>query len=106
KRKRRRFAYASGSDAPDSTRYAAGIYSPRRFLVFQREVFVMIAPRHSWCLLAAICLGGSAASLRAAESEKWNIVSVVTDDQGAWALGCYGNKECRTPNMDRLAREG
>jgi uncharacterized sulfatase len=45
-------------------------------------------------------------SLPAAEPEKWNVISVVTDDQGAWALGCYGNKECRTPNMDRLAREG
>jgi uncharacterized sulfatase len=35
-----------------------------------------------------------------------NIVSVVTDDQARWGLGCYGNKECRTPAMDRLAREG
>ncbi len=42
----------------------------------------------------------------AAEPEKLNIVSIVTDDQGQWALGAYGNKECRTPNMDRIAKEG
>jgi uncharacterized sulfatase len=42
----------------------------------------------------------------AAAPEKWNLVSIVTDDQGRWALGCYGNAECRTPHMDRIAREG
>ncbi len=39
-------------------------------------------------------------------SERLNIISIVTDDQGEWSLGCYGNKDSRTPNMDRLAREG
>lgn len=66
----------------------------------------MFVPQRSWFALAAAWLLGWTVSLPAAESEKWNIVSVVTDDQGAWALGCYGNKECRTPNMDRLARDG
>lgn len=66
----------------------------------------MFLPRWEFFALTGWCLLCSAASLRAAETEKWNIVSVVTDDQGAWALGCYGNKDCRTPHMDRLAREG
>ncbi|SVC17546.1 uncharacterized protein METZ01_LOCUS270400, partial [marine metagenome] len=35
-----------------------------------------------------------------------NIVFILTDDQGAWANGCYGNKEIRTPNIDRLAADG
>ncbi|MFW5745423.1 MAG: sulfatase-like hydrolase/transferase [Spirochaetota bacterium] len=35
-----------------------------------------------------------------------NIVVVVTDDQGAWAMGCAGNTELRTPTLDRLAAEG
>jgi uncharacterized sulfatase len=39
-------------------------------------------------------------------AEPLNIVSIVTDDQAQWALGCYGNTECRTPQMDRIAREG
>src|SRR5207247_2357973 len=39
-------------------------------------------------------------------AERFNLVSIVTDDQAQWAVGCYGNKEAITPNMDRLAREG
>jgi uncharacterized sulfatase len=42
----------------------------------------------------------------AAESEHFNLITIVTDDQAQWALGCYGNRDVRTPNMDRLAREG
>ncbi|HEY2931440.1 MAG TPA: sulfatase-like hydrolase/transferase [Acidobacteriota bacterium] len=38
--------------------------------------------------------------------ERFNIISIVTDDQARWSLGCYGNRESRTPNMDRLAAEG
>lgn len=37
---------------------------------------------------------------------KPNIVFILTDDQGFWTLGCYGNKETRTPNLDRLAARG
>ena len=35
-----------------------------------------------------------------------NLLFVLTDDQGAWAMGCAGNAEIRSPNLDRLAREG
>ncbi|MCB1210543.1 MAG: sulfatase-like hydrolase/transferase, partial [Verrucomicrobiales bacterium] len=35
-----------------------------------------------------------------------NVVFILTDNQGAWTLGCYGNKDIRTPNIDRLANEG
>jgi choline-sulfatase len=35
-----------------------------------------------------------------------NVVFILTDDQGPWAAGCYGNKEIRTPNIDRLAATG
>ncbi len=38
--------------------------------------------------------------------KKPNIILFLTDDQGAWSLGCYGNKEIRTPHIDRLANEG
>jgi arylsulfatase A-like enzyme len=37
---------------------------------------------------------------------RMNLISIVTDDQSEWSVGAYGNKESRTPNMDRLAREG
>ncbi len=35
-----------------------------------------------------------------------NVVLILTDNQGAWTLGCYGNPDIRTPNVDRLASEG
>ncbi len=35
-----------------------------------------------------------------------NILFILTDDQGPWALGCAGNDEIRTPNLDRLAASG
>ena len=39
-------------------------------------------------------------------SEKPNVVFILTDDQGVWAAGCYGNPEIRTPNIDRIANTG
>ena len=38
--------------------------------------------------------------------ERPNVVFILTDDQGIWALGCYGNPEIRTPNIDSLAESG
>ncbi len=38
--------------------------------------------------------------------EQTNVVFILTDDQGVWAAGCYGNSEIRTPNLDRLAASG
>lgn len=38
--------------------------------------------------------------------KKPNILFLLTDDQGAWAMNCAGNKDVRTPNLDRIAREG
>jgi choline-sulfatase len=35
-----------------------------------------------------------------------NVVFIVSDDQGPWALGCAGNPEMRTPVLDRLASDG
>ena len=38
--------------------------------------------------------------------KKPNIIFILTDDQGAWAMGCAGNKDIQTPNLDSLAQEG
>ncbi len=40
------------------------------------------------------------------KTRKPNIVIIMSDDQGAWAMGCAGNSDLRTPNLDRLAAEG
>ena len=35
-----------------------------------------------------------------------NLLFILTDDQGAWAMRCAGNTDIHTPNLDRLARQG
>lgn len=40
------------------------------------------------------------------DSDKPNILFIYTDDQAAWTLGAYGNKQAHTPNLDRLASQG
>lgn len=35
-----------------------------------------------------------------------NVVFILTDNHGAWTLGCYGNSEIATPHIDQLAAEG
>lgn len=40
------------------------------------------------------------------DTSKPNVVFILTDDQGEWALGCAGNDEIKTPNLDRLAETG
>src|SRR5829696_1292808 len=35
-----------------------------------------------------------------------NVVLIFTDDQGYGDVGCFGAQGYKTPNLDRLAREG
>ena len=52
-------------------------------------------------------LGGAAALAAAAPSApRPNVVFILTDDQGWGDVGIHGNRHIRTPNMDRIAREG
>jgi len=54
-------------------------------------------------LAVALCVVGC---LRPAQARPPNLVFILTDNQGAWTLGCYGNPDIRTPHIDRLAAEG
>lgn len=38
--------------------------------------------------------------------DKPNIVFILADDMGEWAMGCSGNSDIKTPNIDRLADSG
>ena len=40
------------------------------------------------------------------ETRKPNLILFMPDELRADALACFGNKVCRTPNLDRLASEG
>ena len=35
-----------------------------------------------------------------------NVIIIFTDDQGYGDLGCFGSTKIKTPNIDRLAKEG
>jgi arylsulfatase A len=57
-------------------------------------------------LTFASILAAPGSSPNPAKDRPPNLILVLIDDMGAKELGCYGNKEYKTPNMDRLAREG
>lgn len=50
--------------------------------------------------------GAAALPLRAQPGRKPNIIFILADDLGYGDLGCYGQKEIATPEIDRLAAEG
>jgi arylsulfatase A-like enzyme len=56
-------------------------------------------------LLAAMTAVPPTASAAAAGGPP-NFVFILTDNQGAWTLGCHGNPDIQTPNIDRLAAGG
>ncbi|MGI9473361.1 MAG: PVC-type heme-binding CxxCH protein [Rubripirellula sp.] len=56
-------------------------------------------------LVASVSLSLSRRAF-AATPERPNVILIMTDNHGAWTLGCYGNEDIRTPNIDRLAAEG
>ncbi len=59
--------------------------------------------RKSLCFSAATASGLYAAS---ATKRRPNVLLIMTDNHGAWTLGCYGNPDIRTPHIDHLAAEG
>jgi len=57
-------------------------------------------------LVAGCCALFTAAPLHAAEPRKPNIIFILADDLGYGDLGCYGQKQIQTPNLDRMAADG
>lgn len=53
--------------------------------------------------LLAACLFALSAD---AKTDKPNFLIIFIDDMGYGDLGCFGGKDARTPNIDRLAAEG
>ncbi|HPT30553.1 MAG TPA: sulfatase-like hydrolase/transferase, partial [Prolixibacteraceae bacterium] len=49
---------------------------------------------------------GSSQAIPAPKNGKPNLLLIMTDQQRFDALGIAGNKVVKTPNLDRLARQG
>ena len=41
-----------------------------------------------------------------AQQKHPNIIYLMSDDQSIYSMGCYGNIDVQTPNLDRLSADG
>jgi arylsulfatase A-like enzyme len=57
-------------------------------------------------LLASTLALASCLHARAEPVARPNILLILSDDHSAEFVGCYGNPDVRTPNLDRLAAQG
>lgn len=48
----------------------------------------------------------SCLNAKQSKTEKPNIVFILADDCTNWDIGCYGSKDSKTPNIDKLAQQG
>ena len=56
--------------------------------------------------LFSFCVGANSLEDNRHTDNRPNIVMIVADDHGLDAIGAYGNKVIKTPNIDALARDG
>lgn len=59
--------------------------------------------RFSTCTV--VCLYVLVATVARA-ADRPNVILIMTDNHGAWSLGCYGNPDIKTPHLDQMAEEG
>lgn len=41
-----------------------------------------------------------------AQAKQPNIIYLMSDDQSSYTMGCYGNADVQTPNLDRISADG
>ncbi|MCE7041813.1 sulfatase [Dyadobacter sp. CY312] len=65
---------------------------------------ILLFPQYVRLMAVVLLLVPTA--IRAQSAAKPNIIFIFSDDHAYQAIGAYGNKYAKTPNIDRLAREG
>lgn len=56
--------------------------------------------------LLPVAIGSCGTKSAEEESRRYNIVYIMTDDHTAQMMSCYDTRYIRTPNLDRIARDG
>ena len=66
--------------------------------------------KNQFSFVAAIVMAalhsGAVSAIGQPTARRPNVILILADDLGYGELGCYGQAKIRTPNLDRLAREG
>src|SRR5690349_22726542 len=56
--------------------------------------------------ITVACVFATTTRAAAPPTTRPNVLFIICDDLTTTAIGCYGNKVCKTPNIDRLATMG
>ena len=62
--------------------------------------------QRSTAAAATVLVASAAAPVSLKAADKPNIIYILADDLGYGDVGCYGQTEIKTPNIDRLAADG
>ena len=66
-----------------------------------------LAPIPFLCMCLCLCFAtGKLVAQSGKPAKRPNIIYLMADDQNVGSVGCYGNPEVQTPNMDQLGRDG
>jgi arylsulfatase A-like enzyme len=60
----------------------------------------------TWCAIVVCAQPQAAVAQSGKVTSRPNIIFIFSDDHAYQAIGAYGNKYAKTPNIDRIAREG
>jgi arylsulfatase A-like enzyme len=91
-----------GIDGGVGEKDGPGLESAIRFTPVSRRAFLQTLALGT----TASVLEGSLAQAADKATRKPNILFILADDLGYGDLGCYGQKQIQTPNLDRIATEG
>jgi hypothetical protein len=72
----------------------------------RRQFFSLAAGGTAAVMLPLIGCEDQLTKHKKVTAERANIIFIMADDLGYGDLGCYGQKEIKTPNIDQLADEG
>ena len=74
--------------------------------VIDRREFVRAVGLSAASLVLPGCAGTTELTAGGASLDRPNIIFIMADDLGYGHLGCYGQKQIRTPHLDWMASEG